>query len=365
MGNIIRLQDIADMAGVSRTTVSNVLHGNTKRVSQKTIDKIKKILEETEYQPNIGSMMLTRKGSRIVGFVLGYEYIHGYPAVMDSFISELLAVIREEAERLGYYVMIIGGCVLDQVVEIASRWSVEGLIFIGFSEERYRMLCRRLNKKAVLIDTYTSKEEYDYQNVGIDDFDGGYQLGEYLRSCGYPDALFIAEETKVRANLKTGSSAGKVPKTPGMCNERRWRGFKAAMEKGGSYCSIHRFVVVDQELKLRRRTYEQLLPKFLEAGALAMASDYNAIEIINFLYDRGIRVPDQVSVTGFDDSIYSEYVRPKLTTVHQDVTEKGRRAFDRLIRMIEGESLPEMYVKGPVKLVIRDSVKDKRKQLVK
>ena len=73
-----RLQDIADMAGVSRTTVSNVLHGKTKRVSQETIDKIKKLLEENEYVPNMGSMMLTGKGSKIIGFVMGYEYVHGY-----------------------------------------------------------------------------------------------------------------------------------------------------------------------------------------------------------------------------------------------------------------------------------------------
>lgn len=366
MGNMIRLQDIADMAGVSRTTVSNVLHGNTKRVSQETIDRIKKILEETEYQPNIGSMMLTGKGSRIIGFVLGYDHIHGYPAVMDSFISELLAAVREEAERLGYYVMIIGGCVLDRVVEIASRWNVEGLIFIGFSEESYSMLRRRLNKKAVLIDTYTVKEEYDYQNVGIDDYNGGYQVGEYLRSCGHTDALFIAEETRVRADLKAGGSAGRgVRKSSGPCNERRWSGFKAAMEKDGGYCSIHRFVVVDQDLNIRRGQYEQMIPRFLEAGALAMASDYNAIEIINLLHDRGIRVPEQISVTGFDDCIYSEYIRPRLTTVHQNVSEKGRRAFRRLMRMIEGEDLPEMYVKSPVKLVIRDSVKDKRAQMVK
>lgn len=98
---MIRLQDIADMAGVSRTTVSNVLHGNTKRVSQETVDRIKKILEENEYVPNIGSMMLTGKGSKIIGFVLGYEYIHGYPAMMDSFVGALISAVQVEAENWG------------------------------------------------------------------------------------------------------------------------------------------------------------------------------------------------------------------------------------------------------------------------
>ena len=71
---MIRLQDIAEMAGVSRTTVSNVINGNTKRVSQKTIDKITAILKEQNYVPHMGSVMLSGHGSRIIGVVLGFTY---------------------------------------------------------------------------------------------------------------------------------------------------------------------------------------------------------------------------------------------------------------------------------------------------
>ena len=74
---MIRLQDIADMAGVSRTTVSNVINGNTKRVSQSTIDRITAILKEQNYVPHMGSVMLSGHGSRIIGVVLGFSFIHG------------------------------------------------------------------------------------------------------------------------------------------------------------------------------------------------------------------------------------------------------------------------------------------------
>ncbi len=348
------------MAGVSRTTVSNVLHGKTKRVSQETIDKIKKILEENEYVPNMGSIMLTGKGSKIIGFVLGYEYVHGYPATMDSFIGELLAAVQGEAEKLGYYVMIIGGGKEEKVVDIASRWNIEGLIFIGYSEDRYRELRKKLNKKAVLIDTYTSREQYDYQNVGIDDFDGGYQIGKYLLENGYPNALFIAEETRI-ASADNVKKLRNDQKFAGYINELRWRGFKKGMESTGNYCSSRkRYIVVDQELSTRKKQYEQLLPQILQAGAIMACSDYNAIEIINFLHDRNIKVPEQVSIVGFDDCIYAEYVRPRLTTVHQNVTQKGKTAIRRLLRMLEGEELPEMYVMEKVKLVVRDSVKTRK-----
>ena len=85
--------------------------------------------------------------------------------------------------------------------------------------------------------------------------------------------------------------------------------------------------------------------------------NYAAIEAMNFLSDHGIKVPEQVSVTGFDDSIYARMVRPRLTTVHQDVGQKAHLAFSRLLRMVAGEQLKEFNIKSPVYLVKRDSVK--------
>ena len=124
---MIRLQDIADMAGVSRTTVSNVINGNTKRVSQETIDKITAILKEQNYVPHMGSVMLSGHGSRIIGVVLGFAQAHGMYSLQDSFVGELVGTIQMETEMKGYYVMLIGG--------------------------------------------------ENIQNVGVDDYSGGYQIG--------------------------------------------------------------------------------------------------------------------------------------------------------------------------------------------
>ena len=188
---MIRLQDIADMAGVSRTTVSNVINGNTKRVSQETIDKITEILKEQNYVPHMGSVMLSGHGSRIIGVVLGFAQAHGMYSLQDSFVGELVGTIQMEAEMKGYYVMLIGGENIQNVVDIASRWNVEGLIILGYNDERYRKLSRKLNKKMVLIDAYPAGE-YFFQNVGVDDYSGGYQIGSYLYSCGFPVGNVLA-----------------------------------------------------------------------------------------------------------------------------------------------------------------------------
>ena len=333
---MIRLQDIAEMAGVSRTTVSNVINGNTKRVSQKTIDKITTILKEQNYVPHMGSVMLSGHGSRIIGVVLGFSYAHGMQSLQDPFVGELIGTIQMETEENGYYVMLIGGESIQNVVDIASKWNVEGLLILGYNEEQYRRLSRRLNKKMILIDAYP-EGAYTFQNVGIDDYSGGYQIGEYLYSCGYKKALFVAE-------------------TERDSDYYRWMGFKQAMEKSGGFCSRSRYIIIPSEKRLRLRKYRELLPRFLEAKALAFSSDYNAMEAINFFFDEGIMVPDQISVTGYDDSVYASMVRPKLTTVHQDVPQKAHVALKRLLKLIQGETLDELNIKNPVYLVKRDSV---------
>ena len=322
---MIRLQDIAEMAGVSRTTVSNVINGNTKRVSQKTIDKITAILKEQNYVPHMGSVMLSGHGSRIIGVVLGFTYAHGMQSLQDPFVGELIGNIRMETEEKGYYVMLIGGEDIQNVVDIASKWNVEGLIILGYNEERYRSLSRKLNKKMILIDAYP-EGAYTFQNIGVDDYSGGYQIGEYLYSCGYKKALFIAE-------------------TDRDSDYYRWTGFKQAMEKKGGFCSRSRYIVVPGEKKYRLRKYEELLPYFLETKALAFSSDYDAIEAMNFFFDKGIKVPEQISITGYDDSVYASMVRPKLTTVHQDVRQKAHMALKRLMQLIQGEELKELNIK--------------------
>lgn len=336
---MIRLQDIADMAGVSRTTVSNVINGNTKRVSQETIDRITEILKEQNYVPHMGSVMLSGHGSRIIGVVLGFSKAHGIQSLQDSFVGELIGTIQMEAEAKGYYVMLIGGEKIQNVVDMASRWNVEGLLILGYNEEKYKALSKKLNKKMVLIDAYT-EGKYEFQNVGIDDYSGGYQVGEYLYSCGFKKAFFISE-TEVD------------------CDHYRWLGFKAAMEKKGGYCGRSRLLVVPGEKLRRLQKYKENLPRFLEAGALAFSSDYGAIEAMNFFLDQKIQIPEQISIVGYDDSMYAKMVRPKLTTVHQDVGQKAHVALKCLFRMIHGEVLQEKDIKNAVYLVKRESVNER------
>lgn len=334
---MIRLQDIADMVGVSRTTVSNVLHGNTKRVSKETIDKISAILDEQGYVPNMGSMILTSRASRIIGFILGYEESHGFNSMQDPFVGAFLGGLEKEANRLGYYVMLIHGTKIDKIVNVASRWNIDGLVALGFKEEDYHALMKKLNKPIVLIDMYSNKEPY-YVNVGIDDYSGGYQIGQYLYQCGHTQALFAAETNQAS-------------------DYYRWIGFKQAMEEQGGFCSKSRYILVNSSYEARMLQYERLLPRFIEAGAIAFSSDYAAMEGMSFLQNHGVKIPQEISITGFDDNMYTTLIHPRLTTIHQDIEKKSAKAVEQLMKIIGNEVLENRNIKIPVSLVIRDSVK--------
>lgn len=240
-----RLQDIADQVGVSRTTVSNVLHGNTKKVSKEMIRKISEILNQEGYVPNTSSRELTRKGSCIIGLVLGYNCVHGIPSLRDTFVAELLSGVEETAHRNGYYVMLINGYDqnTDRVAEIASRWNVDGLVVLGLDEKKYKELRRQLNKYMVLIDTYP-EAEYHYVNVGTDDFGGGAMIAKYLLDNGYTQAIFAAE-------CDTGA------------DHYRWKGFQHQMRSAGIDCGEERHILLPEDLSLRRVMYGHYLDRFV------------------------------------------------------------------------------------------------------
>ena len=334
---MISIKEIAEQAGVSRTTVSNVIHGKTKKVSQETIDKITKIMAENHFVPTTISEEETESAPKIIGMIV-YHRVHGMVATQDTFVGEILGTIEKEIRKKGYYLTLISAETSEEVLAVANAWNVHGLIALGYPEEAYKKLKKKLNKKMILIDFYPENGE-DCLNIGVDDYDGGYQVGKYLYECGYKNALYLAE-------MDRG------------CDLHRWLGFKAAMEEQGEICSDDRYILIGKDQGVRRHQYEKRMDEFLACQALAFSSDYNAVEAMSIFSDFGYKVPDDLSIVGFDDNIYATLVRPKLTTVRQDVEEKGREVANLLLRMMDGEKITDLCIRNPVQLIKRDSVKD-------
>ena len=335
---MIRIKDIADRAGVSPTTVSNVIHGKTGRVSKATVEKINRILKEMEYVPSISARMLANNSSGLIGVALGFMKKGNASSFEDPFVSAMLGNLEYQIREHGYYMMLVARHEQDDLMQQALGWNFDGMIAMALKEKEIAELSERLGKPLVTIDQYLPPE-LGVRSITMDDRGGAYQMSQYLIGKGHKKFLFLAD-----CDLGV--------------DHYRWLGVRQAMEEAGIEDFESRHIVIPWNPEQREKAYEEMLPFFKKQTALFFSSDYYALEASNFLQNRGIKVPEEISIAGFDDVTYATLARPKLTTVHQMVDGKARRAVEVLMHLIQDEPVQKDIPPLPTTLVERESVRD-------
>ena len=335
---MIRIKDIADRAGVSPTTVSNVIHGKTGRVSKATVEKINRILKEMEYVPRISARMLANNSSGLIGVALGFMKKGNASSFEDPFVSAMLGNLEYQIREHGYYMMLVARHEQDDLMQQALGWNFDGMIAMALKEKEIAELSERLGKPLVTIDQYLPPE-LGVRSITMDDRGGAYQMSQYLIGKGHKKFLFLSD-----CDLGV--------------DHYRWLGVRQAMEEAGIEDFESRHIVIPWDPEQREKAYEEMLPFFKKQTALFFSSDYYALEASNFLQNRGIKVPEEISIAGFDDVTYATLARPKLTTVHQMVDGKARRAVEVLMHLIQDEPVQKDIPPLPTTLVERESVRD-------
>lgn len=335
---MIRIKDIADRAGVSPTTVSNVIHGKTGRVSKATVEKINRILKEMEYVPSISARMLANNSSGLIGVAFGFMKKGNASSFEDPFVSAMLGNLEYQIREHGYYMMLVARHEQDDLMQQALGWNFDGMIAMALKEKEIAELSERLGKPLVTIDQYLPPE-LGVRSITMDDRGGAYQMSQYLIGKGHKKFLFLSD-----CDLGV--------------DHYRWLGVRQAMEEAGIEDFESRHIVIPWNPEHREKAYEEMLPFFKKQTALFFSSDYYALEASNFLQNRGIKVPEEISIAGFDDVTYATLARPKLTTVHQMVDGKARRAVEVLMHLIQDEPVQKDIPPLPTTLVERESVRD-------
>lgn len=333
---MIRIKDIAKRAGVSPTTVSNVIHGNTKKVSPATIKKIQEMLKEMSYVPSMGARMLAENRSRIIGVLLGGNADKRRSGKGEAFSNMIVSSLEYEIYRKNYYMMLHISSTAEENLQLAASWNVEGLITIGLSVQENLKLQSKCKVPMVSIDNYY--ENGTVANIGLNDWKGGFEMGKFLVEQKFVNMLFLADN-----NIGV--------------DHYRWLGFCEALKEAGISVTEKDRLLIPEEHGPRIAFYEQHQKMILSHEVLFFASDYYAAEAMNYFQDKGVCIPEEISVSGFDDSEYALLCRPLLTTVRQDVRQKGIAAVEKLFAFINGEKDVSMEEKLPIELVVRDSVK--------
>ena len=328
---MITIKEIAARLGLSTTTVSNVIHGKTREVSSETIERVQKFLEEVEYVPNINARNLAQGQSKIIGVVLKsleFRLWHSSNILSDPFVADMIGGIEKAVREAGYYMMLYISDDIAEIIQHISIWNVDGLIRVA----------AKYHKPIVCIDTYSSKNNDDFVNVGLDDEKDAYEAVKYLINNGHRKIGFVTDN-------RVGVDA-----------QRFW-GYRRALAESGIEYSDKNLFFLKPSGEFANRNIEKLCGKAKDYTALFCCSDIFAAVMMTALKERGFRIPEDISIMGFDDNLYSRICTPRLTTVHQDADEKGRVAAQTLVGMITGKGPASKKIQLETRLVIRDSVR--------
>lgn len=341
MNERVRIQDIADELGLSTATVSNVIHGKTKRASKETVKRVQALLEERKYIPSMAGVLLAQNNSRIIGVVINDHPKYESRVLEDAFIASAVNALSAEIERAGYFMMVKPTTEWNEIVRYASMWNMEGLILLGFCQNDYSGLRDNIRIPLVVYDGFFP-ESPRACNLVADNYGGGCQAGQYLYRMGHRKVLCLADNE--------------------ICMDKdRVDGCRSGMKDG----SVD-FWKIPMAKAERTRFYGERLEELLSYTAVFAASDVYAVELMLFLQKRGVMIPGDISVVGFDNIPLCDSIYPGLTTVGQDTRERARRAMAALEALKEGRMDRPLQVL-PVRLVERESVKrietDEKQQL--
>ena len=327
----VRIADVAESLGLSTATVSNVIHGKTKKISDETVRRVQEKLEEMNYIPNMAGILLAQNNSKIIGVVINDGLKYEGKVLEDGFVMASLNALSRELNERGYFLMIKTTRHCAEIPPFASMWNMDGLILMGFCEAEYKKLRENMRISFVVYDGYFDNTDR-IVNLVIDHYDGGYQAGKYFKEAGHSAALCISDNY--------------------ICmDEERIEGFKAAFAPGK--VKVLQIPILREE---RNKYYKAHLKEIKKYSACFAVSDFYALDFMHFIQREGLSVPDDITVIGFDDTTASRDNIPSLSTIHQDAMVRAKTAMNLLEKMKNGEAV-ENKVTLPVQLILRDSTK--------
>lgn len=304
----VSIKDIAERAGVSPSTVSRALSDHP-HISERTKAQIRQLAKEMGYTPSLLARSLVTQDTATIGVII--------TEASDPYLSDLVMSIERTAQEHGYSVLL-SSSYFDTVRELQSVYAfhgrrVSGIIVIGSQiAEGYLDMDEHLPPITLTnISTYPA-------SVSCDNVSGAREAVEHLCQLGHRRIAYVA------SRRSQGSS------------ESRMSGYRLVLSERGIAFEPSLIFERDGTLGGGRKVAQALLSIDPLPTAVFCFNDMTAIGLLNALQRRGIRVPEQISVVGFDDIEFSAHCFPPLTTVRQPTDEMGRCLVELLQALIEG-----------------------------
>ncbi len=333
MPSKITIYDVASAAGVGIGTVSRVLN-NHPSVTPETRERVREIVKRLHYQPHAYAQRLARNQSETISAII--------PFFTNYFFVEVLRGVQEDIGRLGYDLTLFGVNNVNQVESKIARalqkGRVDGILFFSMKlPDKVVPRMREAGIPIVLVDSFHPK----FDSISIANEDGAYHATTYLIGLGHRNIGMInALQISVPAN-------------------ERLQGYRRALEsKGMSFSeSLVKTGINTKADGFNREAGYEAMMEFIKMGeqmprAFFVSSDIQAIGAIAALTENGFKVPEDVSIVGFDDIELASHMN--LTTMRQPMYRMGQMAVERLaarmskpnLKVIHTTFLPELVVRG-------------------
>jgi LacI family transcriptional regulator len=309
------LDDVAKEARVSTATVSRCLN-KPDAVSEKTRIRVMNAVDLLGYTPNFGAQAMAAKRTSTIGAII--------PTMDNAIFARGLQAFQEELLTKGYTLLVSSTAYQPeteaaQIKALIAR-GADGLLLIGYERdpEIYEFLRRRGVPTLV---SWAYDATRNFPTSGFDNRASMYELADHVLSSGHKNIGIIT------GILKGNDRAAE-----------RLKGIQDALRAHGLNPNDSRVVETSYEIENGARAFEQLMGALNRPSVVMCGNDVLAVGAIQRAHDLGIRVPEDISITGFDDIELARIVTPKLTTVHVPHREMGLRAAKDLIRMVEKRS---------------------------
>lgn len=333
------LKDIADKAGVSTMTVSNVINGKNSRVSAKTIEKVNAIIEEYGYVPNLTARSLTNKSSSIVGIIIPLDVNSENENYLENpYVSTMIGTIEQELRHNGYYTMVRSVFKNEDITQLLKNWNVDGIIFLyPDNQNHFHHFIEHAPCPVAIFDSNLQVPELI--NICSNDEKGCYLSTKYIINRGHSNIAFVADYEDNHLLTK------------------RFNGYRKALLESNIPFREDYILRYSPSYVGGIAAGKEIASRMDSITAVVTTADICAIGVMEGARLGGLRVPVDLSVIGYDNLSLCQYTTPKLTSISQHIPEKALLATQLLLKKIRGEETDQPdHVFIDVEIIERQSV---------
>ena len=330
---MVTIRDVASKAEVSIATVSRVVNGN-RPVHPHIRERVLKAIEELDYRPNYLARGLRQRNTSMIGLIA--------PDNSNPFYAEVARAIEDAGFAAGYSVIFCNSDLSEEkqqaYIDVLLSHKVDGVILIDMEGTVPKVLERILAEHVPVVLTNTDVFVPTLDQVVVDNHQGGYLAGKYLLGLNHQSFGCISYFRPDPYNQ--GS---------------RVVGFLQALGEVGIELTPEDFAVGNGRYESGYKAMQELLQRRPDLTAVFAFNDLVALGAMNAIRAQGMRVPEDISIIGFDNILYSSIFEPALTTIAQPIAAIGQECIARLLERIHQPDTPPTQIKLPVELIERCS----------